>query len=273
MEFSDLLFPKEGVLGNTDAFALFALPYSIARLKFDEFLSYDLALATLFVVGFVSMALLLRDGLRLPHLIAILGAVLFTVFGSIFQRTFHAQLLAVETVPLMIWLAIAFVRSISTRQSALIAAGGAVVFAMTCLTGFYISWFFMLLIAWAAIVAIGIYGPASMFGKALVLARTKRIGFVVLGVSLLDRALSVRIALLASLPGKRSATFIGSVRLGPVPKHLGYDWRRHEQLLLERTAWPRWPGGTPVVEPEHYPCFRGRDALHRAGVIRLLPRR
>src|SRR5687767_6226774 len=74
-------FPKEGVLGNTDGFALFAVPYTIARLKFDEFLSYDLALATVFLVGFVSMALLLRDGLRLPHLVAILGAILFTVFG------------------------------------------------------------------------------------------------------------------------------------------------------------------------------------------------
>jgi hypothetical protein len=178
-------FPKQGVLGNTDAFALFALPYTIARLKFDEFLSYDLSLATMFVAGFVSMALLLRDGLRLSHPMTLMGSVLFTVFGSIYQRTFHAQLLAVEIVPLMIWLAIAFARSTSTRQSSFIAASGAVVFGATCLTGFYICWFFILLIAWAVIVANGIYGPPSMLRKALILAKAKRVGFIVFGACLL----------------------------------------------------------------------------------------
>src|ERR1043165_8543000 len=55
-------FPKTGVLGNTDAYALFALPYTIARTIFDEFVSYDLATAALYAIGFASMAGLLRNG-------------------------------------------------------------------------------------------------------------------------------------------------------------------------------------------------------------------
>jgi hypothetical protein len=39
-------FPKAGVLGNTDAYARFGLPYTIARMIFDEFVPYELALAT-----------------------------------------------------------------------------------------------------------------------------------------------------------------------------------------------------------------------------------
>lgn len=114
-------FPKAGVLGNTDAYALFALPYTLARTTFDEFVSYDLAMAALFAVGFASMALLLRDGLRLSHPVSVLGAILFTVFSSIYQRTIHAQIIAVETIPLLIWLAIAFSRSSSRREGSVIA--------------------------------------------------------------------------------------------------------------------------------------------------------
>src|SRR5205807_5831426 len=77
-------FPKAGVLGNTDAYVLFALPYTIARAIFDEFVSYDLALAALYIIGFASMALLLRNGLRLSHHVSILGSILFTVFSSIY---------------------------------------------------------------------------------------------------------------------------------------------------------------------------------------------
>jgi len=178
-------FPKAGVLGNTDAYALFAPPYTLARTIFDEFVSYDLAMAALFIVGFASMALLLRNGLRLSHPVSILGSILFTVFSSIYQRTIHAQIIAVETIPLLIWLAIAFARSTSRREGSIIAIGGAVVFAATCMTGFYISWFFGLLIAWAAIVAICMFGVPTAFKTVLGFAKAKRTELVILGLSLL----------------------------------------------------------------------------------------
>ncbi|MGB9366390.1 MAG: hypothetical protein WCE79_10290 [Xanthobacteraceae bacterium] len=159
-------FPKDGVLGNTDALALLGIPYTVARLRYDEFLSYDLSYAALYVVGFISMALLLRDGLRLSHPLAILGSILFIVSGNIYQWSIHAQLLAVMTVPLMLWLAIAFVRHVSHGQRFMIIAAGAAVFSTTCLTGFYVAWFFVLLVAWAAIVAACMLGFSSAFRRA-----------------------------------------------------------------------------------------------------------
>jgi hypothetical protein len=178
-------FPKPGVLGNTDAYALFALPYTIARTVFDEFVSYDLALAALFVAGFASMALLLRNGLRLSHPVAAIGAILFTVFSSIYQRIFHAQLIAVETIPLLIWLAIAFARSTSRQGGSIIAISGALVFAATCMTGFYISWYFGLLIVWAAIVTLCMFGPSTSFRTVLVFTKAKWAELAILGLSLL----------------------------------------------------------------------------------------
>ena len=178
-------FPKTGVLGNTDAYALFALPYAIARTIFDEFVSYDLALAALFAVGFASMALLLRNGLRLSHSVSILGAILFTVFSSIYQRIFHAQLIAVETIPLLVWLAIAFARSASRREGSLIAIGGALVFAATCMTGFYISWYFGLLIAWTAIVCLCMFGPSACLKTAVAFAKAKRTELTIFAAGLL----------------------------------------------------------------------------------------
>jgi hypothetical protein len=178
-------FPKAGVLGNTDAYVLFALPYTLARMIFDEFLSYDLSMAALFIVGFASMALLLRSGLRLSHPVSVLGAILFTVFSSIYQRTIHAQLIAVETIPLLIWLAIAFARSTSRRDGSVIGVSGAMVFAATCMTGFYIAWFFGLLIAWAAIVAICMFGAPAAFRSVLGFAKAKHAELAVFGLSLL----------------------------------------------------------------------------------------
>jgi hypothetical protein len=146
-EWSSPLFfyPIKGVLGNTDAHALYAPIYSVLRVLFDPYISYEMTLAFTRLLGFFFMALLLRASFRLPHWASILGATIFTILASNYVHLGHGQFVVVAYIPLLIYLVLRIFQSHPhTAASWASGVAAAVVFSALCLSTFYIAWFAVL---------------------------------------------------------------------------------------------------------------------------------
>ena len=135
-------YPQPGLLGHTDAYLLFALPYAAMRaLGADMYLAMELSFHAMKAVGYFGMVWLLRAGLAVPLGWAVFGGVLFSVLNGMVWHAIHMQLAAVAVVP---WLVSALLRITKGGAGLKVYLGASLGLAALFLTSFYIAWFSVL---------------------------------------------------------------------------------------------------------------------------------
>ncbi len=141
-------WPEPGVLGYGDSMFLLSLPYILASfLGLDHYVAFELALIAFKAVGFFSMLWLLRSVAGVSHLVALIGAVLFTLSNLYFISVGHAQLVTIVFTPLIAALACLAWREYGSGRIGLARAYGvacAIWIALVLFTSFYIGWFTLL---------------------------------------------------------------------------------------------------------------------------------
>jgi hypothetical protein len=140
-------YPKQGVLGLSEAAFLFAAPYSLLRVFIaDIYLAFQWTVMFVHVVGFASFYLLARRWLHLQSYSAAFGALLFSLTNSYYASAFHVHLRAVNFVPLILWLFVvaAELRLTLPRRANLASAAAGALCALLFFTSFYIGWFLFL---------------------------------------------------------------------------------------------------------------------------------
>lgn len=141
----NFFWPEKGVLGYSESFILFSLPYAAWRAAgFDIYVAFELTLILLKAVGFFAMLWLLRSLIRVSRLVALIGATLFTISNLYFISAGHAHLMTVVFVPLLACLACAAWRAYGRGRRGLGHACGVafgLLLALVLFTSFYIGWF------------------------------------------------------------------------------------------------------------------------------------
>ena len=141
-------WPEPGVLGYGDSMFLLSVPYILASfLGLDHYAAFELALMAFKAVGFFSMLWLLRSVVGVSHLVALIGAVLFTLSNLYFLSVGHAQLVTIVFTPLIAALAVLAWRAYGAGRTALAHAYGVacvIWIALVFFTSFYIGWFTLL---------------------------------------------------------------------------------------------------------------------------------
>ncbi len=144
----NFFWPESHVLGYSDAVFLYAIPYVLLRyLGFDYYLSFELTLIALKILGFLAMLWLLRSFVRLSQPVALVGASLFTLSNLYYISVGHPQLLSVVFVPLLCCLTLSYQRRYeSGRKAAAIAylLSASALLGLSFFTSYYIAWFTVL---------------------------------------------------------------------------------------------------------------------------------
>lgn len=139
-------FPHHDVLGYNDAYFIYGIIASIYRvLGYNLLVSQELTHITVKVIGFISMALLLKRINRGHYFINVISSMLFTLFISSTNQAYHGQLFAVAFAPFLTILLIGLTQSIksaSKKQVCLYGFSFALLYDALLLTGFYMAWFY-----------------------------------------------------------------------------------------------------------------------------------
>ncbi len=145
-------WPVDGVLGYTDAYFLFAIPYVLLReLGVDGYLAMELSFRSMKGVGYLGMFWLLRSQLRLSPGYAIAGAVLFSILNGLYWHAIHMQLSAVALVPWVVGGVLQWIEGRSSPGRMALLGGGMAAFY---LTSFYMAWYTTLAVALLLVVAL-----------------------------------------------------------------------------------------------------------------------
>lgn len=147
--FNEALFfhPEPSVLGYTDTYFLFGLPYTAFRwMSVDPYASYILSLLVLSGFGFAGYQLLLFRHLGVRWWIAALAA-LIAVFGNAVQlRILHGQTFTFTLLPWVLLLTLEGLRARRQAYAAAWAAAAGILLALVFLTAFVTAWFFVLVL-------------------------------------------------------------------------------------------------------------------------------
>jgi hypothetical protein len=161
--------PLTGILGNTDAHALLAIPYTVSRLFMNEYTSYETTQIVGRGVGYCFMALFLRRCLRLDHVPAILGASIFTIMSPSYVHMVHAQFVNAGYLPVLMLLGFVFCRATDRRHLWLSGLGVAILFPLLALSSFYLAYFaaifVMILLPVSLVVACARMGIGGLAGR------------------------------------------------------------------------------------------------------------
>jgi hypothetical protein len=137
-------YPLKGVLGWSEAFALFQIFYTPLRLLgCDMFLAADLTVILFSLVGFASFVCLARVAFGAQRWIALIGGLAFTFANNFWLHLYWFQLLVVWMVPGVLLLGVLAFRALPehpVRARALGVAFGLLA-ALTFFTSFYVAWF------------------------------------------------------------------------------------------------------------------------------------
>lgn len=145
--------PVPRVLGWSDAFVLFAIPYVALRaVGVDAFSAQQVAIACASALGFVGMLVLLGRTLRLGWIAALTGALLFAYSEMNFMRSNHPQMYGASLLPWIFrWVVQYFERLRQPwRRRAVPIAGALAALSLTALSAMYVVWFLALFVAIAA---------------------------------------------------------------------------------------------------------------------------
>lgn len=149
-------YPIRDSLGYTDGFALHGAIYSVWRaLGLDWYVSSELTAIAFKLIGFVGFYRLATRVLSIRPAWALLGASIFFQLNSTSVHVTHAQFFVINLIPWIIEAAIACARSLAAgrRHRAFLAGlGASALYAVSLLSGFYMSWYFFLLAVTATLI-------------------------------------------------------------------------------------------------------------------------
>jgi hypothetical protein len=189
-------FPVKGLLGWSDTFFLYEIFFAPLRLLgCDPFLALQITLILLSAVGFVSFVLLVRSAFGAPHLIALVGGILFTFSNTLWLHVNSPQLLGVYFVPLILLIGLSAWRAVPDhpRRSIALAAIAGMALALLFYTTYYVAWFSLL--ASGVIVAVSVVaGRRALISQAWAALRWRgrpvAAGLIGFGVGIIPFALT-----------------------------------------------------------------------------------
>jgi hypothetical protein len=141
----NFFWPQPDLLGFSEAIFLYAVPYMFLRsLGVDQYLSFEMVLIGLKILGFFGMVWLLRSFMRLSTPVVLLGATLFTISNIYYISIGHSQLISVGFVPLLCCLGLRYWQEckagrVGRGNRYLFFAAG--LLGLVFFTSYYIAWF------------------------------------------------------------------------------------------------------------------------------------
>ena len=137
-------YPEQNTLSYSDSLFLISLPYSFFRLfNIDIFLSLELTMISMQILGFVFMYLLLKKIFSFLEISSLLGATIFTISQpKLLIASNNQQFFSFVFVPLIIYSIISFFKysSINKRKSYIHATTFAFFLPLLFFTCFKIGW-------------------------------------------------------------------------------------------------------------------------------------
>ncbi|GIL41030.1 hypothetical protein [Roseiterribacter gracilis] len=139
---ANFFYPWPGVMGFTDAFLLFSVPYGFVRaLGADVYLAHEMLHMILRTMGCIGAALVLFRIGRLPWWIAAFGGVLFVLQNASAAHVGHTQMQGFFFFP---WIVLTVHTGFTTQRTwlrmlAWLIAGGLI--GSLLLTSFTVSWY------------------------------------------------------------------------------------------------------------------------------------
>lgn len=136
-------YPTVGVLGFTDAYFLYALPYSLFRIMgSDPFFAFMSVMAGLSLLGFVSFMLLAIRHFGASIIFAGVGAYLFAFSNMMAIKMDHAQSYCAMFLPIIIHLTLSAFKKPNRHYAVFLATAAGLLHALVFFTAFLTGWFF-----------------------------------------------------------------------------------------------------------------------------------
>jgi hypothetical protein len=162
-------FPTRGVLGYTDAFLLNQIFYAPFRLAgIESLLAVQLTFMLLALVGSAFFVALLHRFFGVRLWLAVVAAAIFAFAHNLYLKSIHPQHFAIYYLPVVGYLL--FASLFAARSAPAIAAcalAGGLLLGLTFLTGYYVGWFFLFFLMFAAPVFVAMrWTPIAGFVQA-----------------------------------------------------------------------------------------------------------
>jgi hypothetical protein len=146
-----IFFPERNTLGYSDAYFLYALPYSALRaLRIDPFTAFMEVMASLSVIGFASFMRLAICRLDASAPVAALGAFLFAFANMMAVKSGNAQSYCSMLLPVVIDLVAAALES-RQRRAIVFAGLAGLLHAFIFFTAYLTGWFFAAFVLFAGL--------------------------------------------------------------------------------------------------------------------------
>jgi len=142
-------FPERNTLGLSDAYFLYAIPYSVLRaIRCDPFTAFMVVMAMLSAIGFASFMRLAINQFHVSVPIASVGAFLFVFANMMAVKATHAQSYSAMLLPVVVDLVATAL--VSEHRRAIVLGGLAgLLHALIFFTAFLTGWFFSLIVLFA----------------------------------------------------------------------------------------------------------------------------
>jgi hypothetical protein len=161
-------YPERNVLAFSDAFFLYAFPYSIFRtLGVEPSNSFMLVIAVLSAIGFVSFMRLSITLFGAMAWTAAVGAFLFVFADMIAMKMVHAQSYCAMLLPVVVYLAARAYKADSREVAMVFATAGGALHAFIFFTAFLTGWFF----TFSCVLALVVYCVLAGRARSIAFAR------------------------------------------------------------------------------------------------------
>jgi hypothetical protein len=159
-----IFYPWDKSLGFSEAFILFQIFYSPLRwMSLSPALAYTLTLMASGVMGFTSLSCILRFALRIERWLVVFITAGFHFGGFLVANIGHSQVFTIEFIIFSCWL---FLYGFCEKHRFLISASG-VVYSLSFVTSFYMTWLFSLIMGTAVLVGFGLRPCLQWFRSRL----------------------------------------------------------------------------------------------------------
>lgn len=143
-----MFHPVANDLGYTDGLAAFGLAYVPFRwLGMDQFAAFELSIIAMVTLGFATSFVFFQRTLKVSFPLALAGAFSFSFSNSLALQVAHAQLFAVQLIPVSALLAAATVTAVGRQRNIraiVLASTLGVVLGVLFYTSYYVAWFVVL---------------------------------------------------------------------------------------------------------------------------------
>lgn len=147
-------FPAKHVLGYSDAFFLNSFIYSLIRLiGGDEYISFQITLITINLIGFFSCYYLCKNCLGMATVFSTISSAVFAFSSVLYMYKFTAQCLSIYYMPLVLVLLFSCMRALRSNpfHASVWGAGASVLMGLLFFTSYNVSWFFIFFLAFTSL--------------------------------------------------------------------------------------------------------------------------